>query len=462
MTRNNERNEWQETFSYLFGGIFTSGRIEQCAKVLIDEIGGRLAGTESGRAAEVFVKKELEEAGLDQVKLETFPLQGWERGDCRLEVIRPKRKRIHALALGLSCGTPADGVAGSVEDLGYGAPELFRQRADSVRGKWALVEEGGAKKGPKWHRAVKMSAAQDAGALGLVLISGESGDIPKTGTCQFGRLSSIPGVGISREDGLAIQRLIASGQTVEFDLCMENQSFDAKASNVIGLLEGREKRDELVCVGGHLDSWDIADGAMDNGSGALVTLAAARALAGLPQRPRRTVAFGLFMGEETGLLGSEHHVHRHEEKLDSIVSYLNLDIVSEPIGLACGGEKAHFPLLEEVARHLAPLGVDDHVSRDISLHSDHVNFLLKGVPTLSWRCAFEHGTTRYCHSRADTAEKIDLKGLHLCACATSALLFALAEEPDRPATRISLDDVEDMLVRGNLKEALIHEGAWPF
>ena len=429
---------------------------------LFSDIGGRSAGSSAGAEAQQFVLQALQEAGCDEVKLEPFPTQGWERGALALELTAPRTKRIHALSLGLSCGTPPAGTAGRVVDMGYGDRKAFEKHGAEVRGCWALAEEGAPKGEQAPHRSVKLSLAHEAGALGLLLMSEMGGDLPKTGTCAQGGISTLPGVGISREEGLVMRAMLSAGKTVECRMVMENRAFEVEVSNVIGILQGREKPDELVYLGGHLDSWDISQGAMDNGSGVLVLLETARALARLPSRPRRTVAFCFFMAEEIGLCGSTHHVRANRELLDSIVSFLNLDIVSEPVQLVAGGPKAEFALLGRIARAIAPLGVQGEVDTALGLHSDHVPFLVEGIPTLSWRCRFKEESTRYCHSTADTCDKNDLKGLHLCACATSALIHAIAEEHARPISRIPSLETKAMLEEAGLEKELEAEGAWPF
>jgi Zn-dependent M28 family amino/carboxypeptidase len=201
---------------------------------------------------------------------------------------------------------------------------------------------------------------------------------------------------------------------------------------------------------------------MDNGSGVLVLLEVVRALSNLQERPRRSLVFCFFMGEETGLLGSSHHIKNQSHTLDGILSYLNLDIVGAPHRLNAGGERARFPLLENLAEALHPLGVASEVTTSLHLHSDHVPFLLNGIPTLWWHYRFKEGTTQYCHSSADTLDKLDMGGLHLCAGASAALCFALAEEPERPSKRIPPKETRDMLIKANLEKGLRAEDSWPF
>jgi Iap family predicted aminopeptidase len=429
---------------------------------LLREIGGRLSGTPAGNEAQALVRQRLEDMGMDEVKIEPFPLQCWERNEVLLERTAPRKKPLDALALGLSCGTGKEGLVGPVKDMGYGDPHELRARAREIEGRFVLLKEGGVKGQRAFHRGVKMSAAQDAGALGLLLMSGEEGDLPKTGTCQYNRISRIPGAGISLEEGLAMARLLADGQEVGIRLVMDNGASQGEASNIIGFLEGREKTEEFVYAGAHLDAWDVAEGAMDNGSGVLTLLEAARALARLPGRPRRSLAFCFFMGEESGLCGSSHYVKHHDATLNGVVSYLNLDIVNAPIRLNAGGEQARFPLLGPITRSLSPLGVEPKISSDFHLHSDHRAFLLAGIPTLSWECRFREGTLKYCHSRADTADKLDYGGLHLCAGASAALLYALAEAPERPAERLTPRETRKLLEDAGLRGELEAEGDWPF
>ncbi len=446
----------------LFGDVFARSTIRKNSSHLLDNIGPRLSGSAGGAAAQSFVEETLKKSGLDEVKTEPFPVLGWERGPLVIEVLSPGKKTVHAFALGLSCSTPEAGLCCDVIDAGYGAPHDFTECKGEVKGKFVLAEDGGPEGKRACHRSVKLSAAARAGAAGFLLMSRENGDLPKTGTCAFSKLSSIPGVGISREHGMGMRRMLNSGRVVSVRMAMKNRVFDAKAANVIGILRGREIPGEYVYFGGHLDSWDISDGAMDNGSGVLVALEAARALAGLPERPRRSIAACFFMGEETGLCGSMHHVRSNKAVLDNIISYMNLDIVSEPVQLIAGGSRACFPLLDRVTDILAPIGIDNKIGISLGLHSDHLNFLLEGVPTLSWKCSFRDESTRFCHSSADTPEKNDTRGLLSCACATAALVHAQAEVAGRPAFRIPPGEVREMLEHAGLRQELEMEQAWPF
>lgn len=442
----------KKAWAELIGNIFSDSRIEENIKRLL-EAGPRSAGTAGGLGAQEFVRRALLSMPMDEIRVEPMAIQAWERGPLRFEMIQPEQRPIHALSLGMSTGT--EGLLAPVKDLGFGLPGEIRDAA----GKWVLVEDRAPEGARAPHRAVKMSAAQEIGAAGFILFGEEDGDLPKTGTCQFSGFSTIPGIGISREQGLALRRMLHRGDEVICRLVMENRCFTSDAANIIGLLRGRVKPEEEVCVGGHLDAWDVAEGALDNGSGVLVTLEAARSLARLPERPRRSLAFCFFMAEETGLVGSTYHV---QNVGDEVVAYLNLDIVSEPIQLNVGGKEAAFPLLEQVTGALGSLGVKQALTHHLGLHSDHLPFLLKGIPTLSWNCSFNNNVTRYCHSAADTTDKLDRKGLHLNACATAILLHALAEEPERPVKHLTPQNTRSMLEQAGLKQDLEEEGAWPF
>ena len=453
---------WNDDMGFIFGSILTSDSMDRHIDALIRGIGGRLSGTPDGRAAEVWAETAMLEAGAEEVESEPFSVVAWTRGPAEVRFGGGMTRSVPALALGLSRGTPEEGIDGAVIDMGYGQPDRIRDRKGDIRGRWILVKDGGPKGGKAFHRSVKMEIAQEVGALGLLLVADRPGALPRTGTCQTGILSKIPAVGLSHEDGRALRRLLAGGTGVTCRIHMRNEAVQGEARNLFGILPGDSAPQERILVGGHLDAWDIAEGAMDNGSGVLVAMEALRALAALGRPLKRTVACGLFMGEETGLLGSRHHVNRAGVKLDDTVAYLNLDIVSDPIRLVAGGNPAHFPLLDRIVPALKNLGVAPEVREEVSLHSDHVNLLLAGVPTLSWQCRFEEETTMFCHSAADTVDKIELKGLRLCACATAALIYALAEVPERPAHRISGEIIKALMEEAGLKDELVAEHGWPF
>jgi Zn-dependent M28 family amino/carboxypeptidase len=196
-------------------------------------------------------------------------------------------------------------------------------------------------------------------------------------------------------------------------------------------LPGRNP-DEVILAGAHLDSWDLAQGAGDNGTGTLVLWQAAKALVDQGLRPRRTIRFVSFMGEELGLLGSKTWVRTHVTELGTIRAMLNLDMVGEPTGFGTMLQPDLDPLLAALAGELAGLGLRTDIGHGLGLYSDHGPFLLAGVPVLTLRSHLPEAVGLAYHSERDTLDALDLGQLQRAAAVTAALLWRLAEADPLP------------------------------
>ncbi len=445
----------------IIGDIFTNGSISESMRVLCDEIGGRSSGVESGNLAQDFAEECFVRWGLDNVHREPFGIKSWKRGPIDVVVLEPREGRLVALSLGNSCSTEPAGIDAEMIDVGYGHPDEFKEIGrKNIAAKLALMSDGAPEGKRRVHRAEKMELCIEYGAVGMVFMSGYQGGIPATGTCRHGVISPVPGIGISNEDGEWIRRSIGNGRKVRMRIRMSNSMEDAEAANIIGEISGSERAEEVIVVCAHLDSWDIASGAIDNGSGSAVLLESARVLRKLAGRMRRTLRFILFMGEEIGLCGSKAYVEGHRDDLDSIAMLLNLDIVGSPQSYMTHGHPETKPVLTKLASELQSLGISGDVSERPTLHSDHQPFMLEGVPTMAVATQFEGDMSRYVHTWADTLDKVPEKYLNDSSAFVALTLYRLANSRRRPGTRLSPDETADMLIRHNLKEALVGEKEW--
>lgn len=442
----------------IVGRAYTGGEVRKNLTYLCDRIGGRLSGTDSGRRAEEYAAEKFSEYGLQNVHLETFSMLGWQRGELTCQVSGPVRRRISAVALGNTPSSPTKGVFASILDVGFGTPDEFEERGEAVRGKIVLCRNGAPPGHRPVHRVEKMTLCERYRAAAMVLVNGTPGNLPQAGTCKVGAIAAIPGISVSKEEGEWISRLVSSGEDVQMRIRVANRSGEVQARNVIGEIPGH--LDEMVIVGAHLDSWDLAQGAIDNGTGTAVVLEAARVLASLGERPRRTIRFVLFMGEEFGLYGSKAYVRDHSDELDRITFMMNLDMVGSPTGLSLGGVDAAVSLFKDLAESLHEFGLDREIPNRAGLHSDHQPFLLAGVPTCTVKTRLREGQGKYYHSAGDTLDKAIPSDLQDCAAVASVVLWEIASLPRRPAPRLSPEEVKKVLIRDDLREALELEGSW--
>lgn len=426
---------------------------------LCDGIGGRLAGSEAGRRAEDWALATLARLGLKDPWTEALPLLLWERGQLEARVLGPTGWGLDSVAHAYS---PLEvDLKADLVDVAHGRRQDFAAAGDALRGCVALCDEEVPAGERNPHRSERLAAAIDQGAVGLLILSSAAGCITRTGVCHRG-LAPIPSLSISREDGLRLRRLLAAGGRPQVGLLMRNRARQAEGRNVLAQLPGRDPAAGLVLAGAHLDSWDLAQGAADNGLGSVIVLEIARVLSRLyhalplERRTRATLRFALWTAEEIGLLGSTSYQNR-EAAQGSLTQHrvvMNFDMTGSPEGYWLPGQAGAGGTLAGLARQLAPLGMTDKLDHRAGLHSDHQAFMLAGVPVLALIAPLGPDGGRYYHSRGDTLDKIDLPALSRAVAVGAATLWALVDEAEPSLPWLSPEAVETMVDTADLREAL--------
>ncbi len=422
---------------------------------LCDAVGGRPAGGPAAAHAEEWAFDLFTKWGLEGVRFESFPIRAWTRGPLTVSALAPSKWSIIAMAHG-QCPAKAD-VEAPVLDLGHGEVDDYNEAGESVLGKIILCDEGVRVGRRVLHRTEKLKLAVEHGAAGLVILSSASGGLPRTGTC-YRTEAPIPSLGISSEDGLRLRRMLEGGERPVVGIKMENGFHDAEGRNVLAEIPGTDAPDEVVLAGAHLDSWDVAQGATDNGLGSAIVLEMARALAALQERPRRTIRFALWAAEEIGLLGSNHYAAARTSELSDHVAVMNFDMTGDPHGFWSPGREGPDALLDGLSTQLAGLGMKRERTSKAGLHSDHQPFMLEGVPTVGLQATLPNDAGRYYHSVGDTFEKVSLPALARAAAVGAHTLWAIADAPQRPWPRLSPQEVRKMIDAADLYGALQAEG----
>ena len=429
----------------------------------LTEVGSRMAGHEGEAEGAAIVRDGLEEAGLRDAAITEFPISGWWRGESSLaaEAADGRRRTFAAdyQVLGLP-GSPAETVEAEVVDVTPGLPEDFE--AVDLDGKIALV---GSQNPPDYGRAVnrieKYTRAVEAGAAGFVYFNDTTdGAIPTTGTIGFCHdfPAAIPAVGASREVGAHLRRYLDAGETTA-TLSVDARSGDATCRNVeavVGPAEGPE-----VLVTGHVDAHDIADGARDNGSGAVLAVEVGRLLALAADDLETRVRVVVFGGEETGLFGARQWAETHD--LDGVVGQVNLDGIGYARDLRVGG----MGLLDAFEEVGAAFPGDIETGTGATPFTDHWPYVREGVPSVNCRSTaggagqvVRYGNVEWGHTHADTLDKIDprdLRDLAIPVAAAVATIAARADEIDRiPEAR-----VREAIPEG-LADFLRLDGRWPW
>jgi hypothetical protein len=455
----------QQTSARLAGEVLVNGRALEYVQNLSDKFGGRLSGSPAYDRAAEWAAEQFRAAGIKDVRLEPFQLEStWARGGARAKMLAPLERPLHLESLGWAPSTPAGGVRGEVFLLTDISRDFIKRETDKLKGRIVMLDLSSLLK-DGYAAFAKLVAAQqhlrDAGASAVIIGSSAPNNVLNAFNLNWGAiLSPLPLAQVGMEDAKLIQRLLPQGAvTLEFQY--ENRTGGATQDhNVIAEIRGRERPDEWIIVGAHLDSWDYGTGAQDNGTGCAMVLEAARAIAALPQPPRRSIRFALWGGEEQGLLGSAAYVRAHAGELKDCVAALNTDNgAGHPRGWKVEGrtdvQQAMTPLSKSL---LAGLG-GDGLSPELTFDTDHGHFMLNGIPSLDLWVDMEHYDDVH-HKSSDTVDKIVTHNLVAGAGIVAITAHALAERPERIAPQIKHDAVSALLKKANLEEFLKTVGVW--
>ena len=401
--------------------------------ILTDSIGPRLSGSPQLDRAIEWAVAEMKKDGLENVHTEKVMVPHWIRGNERAEMVEPTRQPIVMLGLGNSIATPRQGI--QAEALVVRSFNELDANAGSARGKIVVFNvEYTAYEETVTYRSDGPSRAARLGAVAALVRSvGPPGlRTPHTGALQYAAdAPQIPAAAIATEDADRLQRMADRGTRVVVRLEMDAHfEADVESANVVGELRGRERPDEIVVVGGHLDSWDVGTGANDDGGGCVVTWEALRLMKKLNLRPRRTVRVVLWTNEENGTRGGLAYRDQHRSELGKHVMMLESDNgVSRPLGFGFSGGESARQTLKAITSLLRGIGADAIVpgggGADTSPSVREAR-----IPSL----ALVVDDSKYFlvhHTAADTVDKIDPLEMAKCAAAVAVLTYVVADMADR-------------------------------
>src|SRR5438876_8789467 len=309
---------------------------------LSDDIGARVTGTPAERKAEEWGLAKMKAIGLENVHTEKYQLwRGWTRGMAQGELLEPIRRPLHVDAMGWTGSTPAGGAEGEVVTANLFDIDEEVKNASRLSGKIVLVVmQGASKKNVDSLFAIFGDFLKAAGKAGAVaVIGGQAGskasgmNLTHTGILGFDADFSIPVLSMTAEDQGQLERYVESGKKVLVRFNVQNtfSNGPAESANVVGEIRGRESPEQVLVVGAHLDSWDLSEGTTDNGTGSASVLGSAEAIVRSGMRPRRTIRFVLFTGEEEGLDGSFAYMRQHRAEMPTHPGNLVLDSGQGPV-----------------------------------------------------------------------------------------------------------------------------------
>jgi carboxypeptidase Q len=411
---------------------------------LCDDIGHRLSGSIGLERAIEWAQQCFREDRQENVRAEPVMVPKWVRGRESLELLEPREMPLSMLGLGGSVGTPPEGLVAdvvAVRDL----EELNALGRAVVAGKIVLFdfpmtsgEDGRGYGSAVQYRANGARWALEHGAVGVLVRSCTTRSLltPHTGAMSYlDARRGIPAASLATEHATMISRFQARGRKVRVRLKMEARDAGrAPSANVVAELRGREKPDEIVVVGGHLDSWDVGQGAHDDGGGCVSSMAALRLLRRLDLVPRRTIRVVLFTNEENGLAGGKAYAEQHADELARHVAAIETDSgIFQPLGFSVDAEdparlRRAAEQLGPILELLDPIGATRVTSG--SSGADVSQMKPAGVLVMGLNVDGTHYFD-YHHTHADTVDKIDPDELNRNVAALAVITYVLADMPGR-------------------------------
>ncbi len=440
-----------DTVERIAGAAVTHGGAGALLEQLTDSIGGRLTGSAQSRETSEWLLATLKASGYDNARFEEYPIRSrWSRGRAAGRIVSPIARPLHVGSFGWVPGTQGE-ISAPVVDLGKPPGNDLPVPAERVRGAAVMVDphelDGVA---PQVMRAALARELARAGALAMLVPSDKPGRMLFSSAFGLYPRGPLPVLSVAKEDALLLRRLLAKGAVrIGLDIANTFDTTPAKERNVIADLPGRN-RDDIVLVGGHFDSWDPAEGADDDGSGIAAVLEAARILKRLDVRPRRTIRFAFFSGEEEALLGSWAYVASHRTELDHLRAVLIMDAGAQvPRGFDLHGRADLEAPLKKLLAPLAALGASG-VSLEATFDMDHAPFLASGVPALSlWVDAGDYDSHH--HAITDTFDKVDARLLALDTAVMAVAAYALADAEEGPGRRLSPAEITELMNKTHLE-----------
>lgn len=409
------------------------------------EVGPRRMGTDGDKRVIAWSQAKFRELGFDRVWTEAVPLdRGWTRGEARAEILAPFPHKVVMTALGYSVGTDGDLVGEVVEFPTFDDLEAVPE-GDSLKGKIAFISYSmadyvRAPGEPRWKGYSEGTRARSAGHVTAAKRGAEAIIIRSVGmgNNRNGHTGSgygyeegvrkIPAAAVSAPDAVLIQNMLRRGKPVTLKMNLTSKITGPEMSaNIIGEITGREDPEHFVVLGAHVDSWDEGTGALDDGAGIGSMMAAAAFIGQMAERPRRSIRVILFAGEEIGFYGINAYFEKHQDNLDKHLLGAEVDSGGGRARLLKSGvgENA-LPLVREMHKLVAPLGVEWNDANDAEAQSDMSVLSKAGMPALNFQQK-PNGYFMYHHTPNDTFDKIIPEDMRYLTAAYATVFYLAAE-----------------------------------
>jgi len=408
----------------------------QITESLTTEVGQRMAGSKANDLAVKWAQKKLKSLGFDRVTLEPVSYPTWIRTSESASIISPFPQKMMLTALGFSVGTSKRGVQAKVIQFNH-LSDLELITDNRVKGKIVFISERMQRfrDGHGYGKTVRgrtagASIAASKGAVGLLIrsVGTDNNRTPHTGVMHYQEgIKKIPAAALSNPDADLLLRELKKSKNVVVNMNLQvRMGPNKKSYNVVADMLGSSKPDEIVAIGGHLDSWDLATGAIDDGAGVGITTAAAYLIGHLAKRPARTIRVVLFANEETGLWGGKAYANRHFKEINKHIIAGESDFGAGPIyQLDAAVKPAAWPAIEAMAKVLKPIGIKLG-EKKAEGGPDYSPFHAKGLAVFDLK---QDGTKYFDwhHTSNDTFDKIDPKEMAQNVAAYAVVVYLSAQ-----------------------------------
>jgi Zn-dependent M28 family amino/carboxypeptidase len=438
--------------------IFSSAYFENTSYNFLGDIcdlaGGRIVGTEANKKALNILKTGLKSMDITP-KEEFYKIPGWIRNEDEVTILEPLQKKLRAFALGYVDKTPE--FTAEVVNCQVGTENDFKKI--DAKGKIALVSIENPNREEIPLRYEVIENAYKNGALAVLFTNDKEGTLVLCGTSNFqGNKSKLPAFTISLEEGKILSRLLAKGEKPKVRIKTLSEWREVETSNIIATFPGTSPK--KIVIGAHFDSWDLGQGAIDNGNGTAVLYDLASLIKKIFPNNYYTIELVWFNGEELGLWGSKKYMEMH--KNDDIIYMINMDMIGTPTGFNLMGIDKYIPFFEKIAKNLNGYNMKGGVTSQPWTNSDHMYFIFEGIPTLTFSGFLEKNMYWHYHDAGDTFDKADKKILSDAAAIVGITIYELANNKELEFIRLSKSETASMLKKFNLDKRLKRQGEWIF
>jgi len=436
----------------IVGHSFIDNGAMEFLETLTDTIGGRITGSPGSREAAELILRSLQNAGFENAHMEEYKLTSvWQHGPTTGEVVSPIQRALIIGSYGWVPGTPGP-IEVPAADLGPADLEAPAGTLDRLKGAAVIVDlqSNGLSTAYVGIRAVLAKQLAKAGAAAMFIVSDKPDRMVYTSAFGFYPRAPLPVLSIASDDAAFLRRLLAKGP-VKIKINVQNSFAPGPGieRNVVADLPGEDTR-EKVLMTAHFDDWDPAQGANDNGAGVAVVLEAARIFKKLGIRPKHTIRFVFFSGEEQLSNGSRAYIERHRDELNDTRAVFNIDCGAHPpLGFRIHGRTDMEAASRELLKPLAPLGADK-VFLEADFDSDQETFIVAGMPIYSLWVDQRDYDARH-HTIIDTFERVDPQMVKLETAIMAIAAYSFANADKRPGRRLNAAEVQELLKRAGLE-----------